>query len=444
MTETLHRPPRTQPLATAADSVRVFAEVLAPTVAQGVILRRPRAVALAARLGLDARAAGLLRRIRARRGPAPVRLPVPGLPMAVLLDPPDVRRLLADEPEPFEPAASLKRSALAHFQPHGVLVSRGRDRVRRRAFTETVLQTPAPIHGLAPVLTERVRETAQSLLDLGGEIGWDEFAVEWWRLVRTLVLGSAARDDERLTDDLARLRRRANWAFALPRDVAAHRSFAAGVRRYLGAAEPGSLAAVIAQADPDDGIDPADQVAHWLFAFDAAGMSAFRTLALLAANPGQDAWVREEPAGDAAGPSRFERLRACVLDTVRLWPTTPMILRQSTEASTWHGTRFRAGTTFLVFAPLFHRDPERLDVADRFAPQIWLDGRADRHPELVPFSAGPGVCPGQNLVLLTTSTLLAALLRDHRVRVAAGTVPSAPVPAGMDHFHLRLAVAPVR
>ncbi|MFC8047882.1 cytochrome P450 [Nocardia sp. NPDC057353] len=426
----------------AADAARVLAEVLAPTVAQGAILRRPRMVALAERLRLDARAVALLRRLRARRGPAPVRLPLPGLPMAVLLDPLDVARLLAGEPGPFEPAAGLKRAALDHFQPHGVLVSRGRVRARRRAFTETALQTPNPVHAIAPELTARAEETARTLLRRAGETGeldWDTFAEQWWRLVRTVALGTAARDDTALTDELARLRTRANWAFAAPRDEAGHRRLAAGIQRYLDAAEPGTLAAAIAAAAPDSDIEPADQVAHWLFAFDAAGITAFRTLALLAANPAQDEWARQELPG--AGPSPFERLRACVLDTVRLWPTTPMILRQSTAPSTWHGRKFAAGTTFLVFAPLFHRDPDSLgDTADRFTPELWLDGRADEHPALVPFSAGPGVCPGRNVVLLTTSTLLAALLREQRFGIAAGAVPAAPVPAGIDHFRIRLSL----
>ena len=42
-----------------------------------------------------------------------------------------------------------------------------------------------------------------------------------------------------------------------------------------------------------------------------------------------------------------------------------------------------------------------LSVADSFTPNIWLAGRAQRYPQLVPFSAGPVECLGRNLVLLS-------------------------------------------
>ena len=124
-----------------------------------------------------------------------------------------------------------------------------------------------------------------------------------------------------------------------------------------------------------------------------------------------------------------------MLEAVRLWPTTPMILRETTEQTSWGP----AGTTVLIFAPFFHRDPD-LPYADRFEPDIWLDGTAGRNPALVPFSAGPAVCPGRDLVQFCASTMLANLLRDHRFEQASGPVlsPDRPLPATLDNFHLRL------
>jgi cytochrome P450 len=51
-----------------------------------------------------------------------------------------------------------------------------------------------------------------------------------------------------------------------------------------------------------------------------------------------------------------------------------------------------------------------LPDANRFAPEIWLDGDESYQRPLIPFSAGPAGCPGRNLVLLTTSMLIAQLL----------------------------------
>jgi cytochrome P450 len=64
----------------------------------------------------------------------------------------------------------------------------------------------------------------------------------------------------------------------------------------------------------------------------------------------------------------------------------------------------------------------------------------------VPFSKGPAVCAGQNLVLFLTSTLLAALLRDHEVRVTSCPPirPGRPLPGALDPFHLRFSLTPRR
>ncbi|WP_132298243.1 hypothetical protein [Kribbella sp. VKM Ac-2568] len=53
---------------------------------------------------------------------------------------------------------------------------------------------------------------------------------------------------------------------------------------YVNRAEPGSLAGALTQL-PGGDLDPAGQVPHWLFAFDAAGIALWRLFALLAARP---------------------------------------------------------------------------------------------------------------------------------------------------------------
>ena len=92
-------------------------------------------------------------------------------------------------------------------------------------------------------------------------------------------------------------------------------------------------------------------------------------------------------------------------------------------------------------APSCTGDP-RLQYAYRFDPDVWLDGRARDNWSLVPFSGGPGRYPGQNLVLLVTSTLLAVLLPDHQYTLTSRPAPSPdrPLPASLDHFRLRFAV----
>lgn len=68
-----------------------------------------------------------------------------------------------------------------------------------------------------------------------------------------------------------------------------------------------------------------------------------------------------------AGPDGvhpYPYLRAAVLESLRLWPTTPMILRDSTRDTEWDTRQGRftvpGGTGFAILASGFHRDTDRL------------------------------------------------------------------------------------
>lgn len=402
------------PEASVADTARVAARVLGPLVARGLIVRRPPIVDVAERLDLDRSAVEELQRLRDRYGPGPVRLKVPGKEISIVLDPDDVHRILEGSPEPFAADTQEKKAALAHFQPEGVLPSAPEERPERRRFNEAVLDTPSPIHQLGSSLVATVREEAAELVAVAerdGRLTWDTFIEGWWRTVRRVIFGSGAREDHELTDLAGSLRSRANWAYFAPEDEEARDRFLGRIREHLARAEPGSLAELAARISTGPGTDPAHQVPQWIFAYDPGGIATIRALALLAAHPDQMGLARAELAGlDLDQPQELPRLRAAVLDGLRLWPTTPGVLRQTTEPTEWRGGTLEADTSLVIFAPFFHRDDTRLAYADRFAPELWLgEPSLDRWP-LIPFSDGPVVCPGQNLVLLTTSTMLGALL----------------------------------
>ncbi|SDG57813.1 Cytochrome P450 [Lentzea fradiae] len=381
------------------DTTRVLSTVLLPTLAKGVIVRRPAVMSLAEKLQSDASAVETMRGLRDRYGPEPVRLRVTGRSIAVLVDPTDVGRLLAESPDPFALATKEKKAALRHFQPHGVLISEGAERERLREVNERALRPGnVPVEDIvrdeADLLTRHVRST--------GELTWDSFAQAWWRIVRRIVLGDGARGDDQLTDDLKALRGDANWAFLHPRRRELRERFERRLGEHLARAEEGSLA-----AQPGD---LATQIPHWLFAFDAAGIVTMRALAI------------------------GGRGTHGMLESARLWPTTPVILRESRTATRWHGAWLPEDTLFVVFTPFFHRDPDRLPYADRYAPEIW-DRPLD--PAIVPFSGGPGVCPGRDLVLATGAAML-DVLGEHLELPAL----DAPLPATLNHFALRMQATP--
>lgn len=435
----------TLPTATPGEILGFLNEVALPNIAKGVLIRRPGALGMIERLELEHRAVRRLQKMRARHGAGPVFIPMPGRPQAVILAREHVHYVLDNSPEPFATAETLKKTALRHFEPEVALISHGRRRTERRALNEKMLETPRRVHSLAERFLPAVEEEADTLREhvrRTGELSWDAFIEAWYRAVRRVVLGDSARDDHRLTRMLGDLRANANWAFMRPTDTATRERFLERLHEWLARAEPGSLASFMTQLPRERATEAGKQFPQYLFAFDPAGMAMFRTLALLSTHPEQARDVQEE-TDTADGPER-PFLNACILESLRLWPTTPAILRETTVDTQWENGTMPAGTSVLIFAPYFHRDDESLPYAHRFAPQIWLDERGERDWPLVPFSGGPAACPARNLVLLLSSTMLSRLLDGMMLRQRPPTrlLKSQPLPTQLNHFTMRFELQP--
>lgn len=407
------------------ESVGVLAKAGGPLIAKGVILRRPLILRWLQATGLEQGGIRMLQRVRARHGDGPAVMTLGFRRQAVLLAPADVRRLLEETPDPFTPDTTEKHAALAHFEPGGSLISRGPARDGRRALNEAALESGCPRHSLADPL-ERIVAEEVAPLGQAPTLSFAKFRAAWFRIARRAVFGDDARYDDPLTEDLAHLRADANWAFLKSKRESVRARFLSRIASYLHRPAADSICARLVQlARP--GSRPEDQIGQWLFAFDAAGIATFRALLLLAA----DANAARRARDDRSPERSF--LRACVLDAVRLWPTTPLILRQSTRATVWRGATLPAETGFAIHVPFLCRDAERLRFADRFSPDIWLDGTAERSA-LVPFSAGPAECPAKNLVLMLASATLATLLAADPVLPPRLVLDPQHLPPTLDPF----------
>ena len=121
-------------------------------------------------------------------------------------------------------------------------------------------------------------------------------------------------------------------------------------------------------------------------------------------------------------------------------------MRDTTTATRWRGGpdafTVDKGAGVMIIAPAFHRDPDLLPSPDSFTPDIWLDGRAQQYPQLVPFRAGPVEGPGRNVVLFTTSTLLAHIFAaaELDLRCTPRLDPAEPLPATRNPVTLDFAV----
>lgn len=326
--------------------------------------------------------------------------------------------------------------------PRGVLISHGPERADRRRFNEEVLDTGQTLHRLTDRFVSVVREEAELLLGAvrhRGVLIWGDFAITWFRIVRRVVFGDAVRDDRELTALIDQLRSAANWAFLMPKQRQLRNQFYDRLRGYLAHADPNSLAGVMAATRTTSATEPAQQVPQWLFAFDPAGMATFRALALLASHPQHAEQAHEEINRSGTVQPGLPYLRACVLESLRLWPTTLAVLRQSTVETVWETGIMPAKIGILIFTPFFHRDDQRLPYANRLAPELWLRHRTAQDWPLIPFSEGPAMCPGWNLVLLVSSVMLAVLLDGRQIRLQPPTRLDArrPLPGTLDNYSLR-------
>jgi cytochrome P450 len=426
--------------------MRFTLRVMIPNLVQGLFRRRPRAVSAANRIDIDRRAVRTIAGIRDSQGPGPIWIRAGGDRMLLALATDDVRRALEGSPEPFAPDPEAKRRGVSHFQPDALTISRGESWRNRRRFAESVLDTGAPLHRNADRILEVVAGEVDALvgeLDArSADLDWDSFSGAGWRITRRIVLGDRARDDEELTELLAGMMDEAN---KLPKQPSEDlEPFLARIREYISAAEPGSLVGLTAQAPSDAETRTDRQVTHWLFALgDTLFANALRALALIATHPRQRALVEAE-LGEGDGLEDADRvaslayLEACLEEAMRLWPTTPILSRETLEPTEWDGATVPAGTQVLISNTFNHRDTERHSDADRFNPESWSKGDRGEDWTFNHFSHGPQGCPGAGLALFVGKAVLATLLARRTVSLLEPKLdPERPLPHMLDFFRLR-------
>ncbi len=426
------------PVASLVDDVRFNSLVVVPGALQGLFRRRQCVVRALSMLDLDGQAIGLLQGLRRAVGPGPVWVHLLGDRALLLLDVGDIRHALKGSPEAFASDPGTKRRGMAHFQPDALTLSRGALWRNRRDFTEAVLDTQRPRHRWAARFEAVAHaETERLLATTAGDLGWEAWHAAGRRIARRILFGDAAADDEHVTDLLATLMSEANRLPSRP---------SAGLERlmqrlegYVADPAPECLVARFASTPADAATAATGQLPHWMFALaDTLPMNTFRALGLLATHPMQGTRAREEiAAGD-----QLPYVAAALEEAMRLWPTTPLLARETLEETEWDGVSVAAGTQVVISNTFNHRDRETHDFADDFAPEVWNAGRARGDWTLNHFSNGPQGCPGASLALLVGARVLATALTAGELRLRGSALgPSRPLPRTLDVFRMRFAVS---
>lgn len=138
-------------------------------------------------------------------------------------------------------------------------------------------------------------------------------------------------------------------------------------------------------------------------------------------------------------------LEQCIKETLRLFPSVPLIARKLTEDVHLTKCQIPRGSSVLIFPYATHRlksiypDPERFDP-DRFSPKQC----EKRHPyAFIPFSAGPRNCIGNKFAYIEMKTVISSILRQFELVPVNGKRTVNPIfritirAAGGLHVHFK-------
>lgn len=413
------------------ESPRFVAVHTLPALVRGFVSPRPRAARGHAGPGRPRWSAATLRALRDRHGGAPVL--VRGLTGTVLLilDPQDMRQFYA------EPAGSLALpGAGTEDCAHAGL------RAGRRAVEDSVLAAGRTVHpscgAFLSVLTEEARR-----LTAGGSLELARVRHAVARAARRIVLGDAAAEDAELGRRLGRFHERAGARISAYADCAEPHTLIGRARHHATPTGGPDRAGLHLAGPYPVGPDQVGQVRQWLAAFDHVPGVLLRTLLLLGAHPAeQDAVAAEARAAgfpQGAAQGALPRLRACVRESLRLYPVVPDLIRITRAETEWRGVRHPAGTSVLLPVLFHQRDPEHVPAAHVFVPGRWTSRAAAEDIRMAPFGHAGGRCPGEQLGLLVTAALCAEVLRGHRVHPVRPVLdPLGPLPAALDPQSIRL------
>jgi cytochrome P450 len=428
------------PSASLGESVRFVAAGLLPSLARGLFKPRRGAMKLLTALDADARAVSVLTSIRRRHGGQGVRLL--GGRIVTLWGPDAIREVLDRSAEEYASDAGAKAKGMSHFQPDALTLSRGEEWRDRRAFNEAVLATSERVHPDGARMLAVVGEEV-ARLDLRSTLEWADWERLFDRITLRVIFGDGARGDQELTALLERLMGEGNRLVGLSTNGEYH-EFYGRLERRLRDPEPGSLVARLAEAPHSDRTRVVQQLPHWIFAMrDTLGANAYRALAVIVADRLVEDRVRDElegaDLGDPAAVDGLRYLEGCLQEAMRLWPTTPLLARETTRKTTLAGAELDEGTQVMILNTFNHRDAETVPDAHRLRPERWLEG--ERDPRFNHLSGGRQYCPGIPLVLLLGKGVLARVLAGHELTLERPPLdPGRDLPMMLDFFDISFRV----
>ncbi len=434
------------------DKLRFQLGHLLPNYLQGLFKKSPFWTGVFHRIHPDASGRRLVMKWRRKYHARYFAVSFIGARTVLVVDPHGIQRVMEHSPAVYADPRP-KHKGFAHFQPNAVTISRPPLWDLRRRFNEQVLAT-GRVHPFGDAFLKVIQEETRAALDeTPGDLKWPFFERLFMRVTMRIVFGNQALHDTGLVEALDQLMFQANRLLFLKRNPRFERLYGQ-IDKYLNSPEPNTLAAlcrdVLAKTPTTpwltrDKVDVASQMPHWLFAMkDTLALNTAACLALLADHPEACASARAEVQawnGTADGLASAKHLEACVEEAMRLWPTTPMLVRECIIPDILADEVLVPGTQVIIWNSSNHRNPEAYPDASQFRPGRW------RGPQFGTWfnhlSSSTQACAGKDLALLIAKGILAGLLREHGYQNRCKIVePGGLVPDSFNAFLIELERTP--
>ncbi|MFQ6021417.1 MAG: cytochrome P450 [Acidiferrobacterales bacterium] len=428
------------PDATPTESRRFMLGIVLPHYLQGVFIRRPFWVGLFARLRSGPMASHLGSKLREKYNSKGVFIRLGRARSLMLFDQAEIERVLKRSPSVYADPPG-KRRGMSHFQPAAVTISRGDEWRERREFNERVLHAEDKLHPSAAIILRVVREETERCVSAREDLRWRNFEELFERITLRVVFGRAEEAEREVAELLARLMRQANRGFLL-RQNRLYARYRSALERGIQTAVEDSLAARCSEANAERRIPVPAQVTHWLFAMnDTLAENVVRALGVTESCPQIDTQARRELEGknlqDPAHVSGLAYLEGCVQEAMRLWPSTPLIVREAIAQDTLCGATVSPGTQIVIPNLFHHVDRGVVDRPWEFVPDRWLGDQP--RDWFYHFGGGSQACPGANLALFIAKGVLSCLLELAHYEVRRPRIESQTrMPRSYNPFAIRL------
>ncbi len=367
-------------------------------------------------------------------------------------DPEAARHVLSGGPRYRRPVSALRLAR--PIVGDGLLLSQGAQWKRQRRMLAPVF-SPAGVGELLPHLQAAAqalacRREATPRADLSAQMHQTTPDATQRALFSRAPGESERKGLARMLQSYGRVAGRPTPLDAFARSEDDH-AWATGGRRRFQAAREAMLADMVAErranpgagrrdllallleardAETGEGLSDAeigDQMATMLFAgFETTSRLLFWAAYLLALDQAEQAVVREEVTRFT--PDRvnrlddlqhWPRLRLVLLETLRLYPPAPNIVREAVEADELAGEPVRPGDQIWISPWVMHRHRRLWSQPTQFIPERfegqpspWTGGA------FMPFGGGPRICIGASFAMAEAQIVLATLIHRYGFSLA--------------------------